>query len=162
MKMKIFFALIGVFVFLRNDAQKPSGLLHSFSVSKRVNDQNKILFKNIEIDSSGNVHVGNMPTESSVDIKTFSKSINKYVSEEKLTRIAGNDDISVVEPRKPKPFEQIISITIIFLDDFHKDRNLRNKTYYSWSWVGDQSVKDYSFYSFLDEPEKKILKSLLE
>jgi hypothetical protein len=163
--MKLKFSLIVLFFsfFLSNlysqDTLRP---IYSLTIIKSVNSENNRVDKFIGVDSSGNIYNGRKKTGKNLDINSFSKEITKYVVEEKLHKYPGNNDIIVIEPPTPKLNKQTIVISIKFLDDFYIEKDLRNKTYYSWGKPFDKENNDYPLFKFLTETEISILKALLE
>ena len=135
---------------------------YNLTIIKRVNNENNRADKFIEIDSLGNIYNSREKTGKNFDIKGFSKEITKYVADEKLYKYPGNNSISVIEYPTPKINTQYISISIKFLDDFNIEKELRNKTYYSWGKTLDKEANDYPLFKYLNNAEVDILKVLLE
>jgi hypothetical protein len=163
--MKTKLSLTGFFVsvlFLTGFSQDATRPLFSLTIIKSVNNESKRVDKFIEIDSLGNIFNGRKKTGKNFDIKVFSKEITKYVVDEKLHKYPGNDDISFIEPPTPKINKQTILISIKFLDDFNMEKDLRNKTYYSWGEPFDKEINDYPLFKYLTQAEIDILKALLE
>jgi len=163
MKMKFSLSVLFLgFLILTAYSQDTLRPLYSLTITKSVNSENKRVDKFIGIDSSGNIYSGRKKTGSNLDIKAFSKEITKYVTDENLHKYPGNNDIIFIEAPTPKLNKQTILISIKFLDDFKMEKDLRNKTYYSWGKPFDKEVNDYPLFKYLTEAEINILKSLLE
>ena len=116
----------------------------------------------IVIDSSGSIYRNNRKLKNSFDVDMFSREITNYVVAEKVHKFPGNDDISFLEHRAPGLDEQVITISIKFAEDVIKEKNLRNKTYYSWGNNFKSGNIEYPLFKFLSPGEVDILKLLLE
>jgi hypothetical protein len=163
MNLKLLFITVA-FICLSNTnyAQKNQKDLYEVSFFKLVKNgaqDEKIIFK---VDSIGNVIVGNKFTGQKLNSKSFNLAIHKFVNLEKLDVIPG----SAEPPRMalvPKNNEQSIHINVIFLKDYYNEKDLFNKTSYSWQKTGlDKEEDDYSLYKYLDKADKEILISLLK
>lgn len=63
----------------------------------------------------------------------------------------------------PKDGKQTIVISIVFLDDFRKEINLANNTYYSWSKSGlEINSEDYLIFKYLNKTDINTIKTLLK
>ena len=154
----IFFSLF----FLTAYTQDTVRSLFSLTILKRVNNENKILNKFIEIDSLGAIYIGNKKTGENFNIKSFNKEVTKFVVTEKLRKHPGDNYISVIEYPIPENNKQRFIILVKFLDDIRLERELRNKTYYSWGEIFDKEINDYPLFKYLTGAEIKILKGMLE
>lgn len=150
------------FLFFTTYCQDTLRHLYSLTIIKSVNNDNKRVDKFIVVDSSGYIYNGRKRTDKSLDINSFSKEITKYVVDENLHKYPGNNDMVFIETPTPKLNSQTILISIKFLDDFNSEKDLRNKTYYSWGKPYDKEINDYPLFKYLTESEIGILKALLE
>jgi hypothetical protein len=110
----------------------------------------------------GNIAVARKDIQKKINIKSLTKSLNEYIAKENLEKILGNDE----PPRMsliPKNEEQTIHFSIIFLDDFHKEKVLANNTYYSWE-KGNLKLDEnnYPLYKYLKKGDLSILKEILK
>jgi len=163
MKSKLLIAVFLVpLIYCNGYTQSATNRLYKFSITRTVNDENNRIDKYVEVDSSGNLYVGETNMVDYIDSRKFSQQINKYVKEEKISKHPGNNDISFLEIPTPKLNEQTILITVIFLNDFYKEKILRNKTYYSLGKSFDKNIIDYPLFKYLDEGTISKLKDLLK
>ena len=164
MKLKIFGTFIlSTILFVSVIAQDNNRHLYSVSICKTNNDGNNISEKIFEIDSLGNILNQNKKMTQKVDINEFSKGIAKYVVQENIVKDPGNDYITIIEAAHPKLNEQSFIITVIFLDDYYKEKKLRNKTSYTWGKHDlSKNTNDYPFFKYLNPKDINIIKSLLE
>lgn len=161
MKLKLIITIILLSCYSSNYAQKNTKDFYEVSFFKWVKNgeqDEKIIFK---IDSLGNVIVKNKLTGQKLNIKSFNNAIHKFVNLEKLTKIPGNDEppgMALI----PERDKQSIHINIIFLKDYYNEKELFNKTTYSWQKTGlDKDEDKYLLYKYLDKADKEILKNIL-
>jgi hypothetical protein len=170
MKLRFSLALFSLLIISHSVfSQAKKRPLYNITIYKSVNDEQHKPDIFIEIDSAGNIFTqsGNIfspkkKINQTIDIKTFTLEINKFVVREKLEKSPGSDFEEKIEAPTINLNEQFIEISIKFLDDFKKEKKLLNKTYYVWNEHMDKSVQDYPLYKYLTQNEIKILKLLLE
>ena len=155
-------AFILVFSYFTGYSQISSHRLHSLTITKIVNDEFKRISKYIQIDSLGNIYNGGKEIDEKLDIQSLCKGIDAWIISEKIDKRPGSNDIYFVEIPVPKLNEQYIRVSIIFLEDFNREKNLRNKTSYDWGKVFNQNNNNYVLYKYLNDSEIRILKALLE
>jgi len=136
--------------------------LYNLTILKSTNVESKRIDKFIEIDSLGNLYSEHKKTKSPFNIKAFTKEVNRYVTEQNIEKYPGNNDIYFTELPTPALNKQAIVIEVKFLDDVRNEKDLRNKTYYSWGNTFDKDNNEYPIFKYLTETEVKILKALLE
>ena len=162
MKFKCLLVAFWLTVFFLNGyTQETSCGLYSLTIAKIVNHENNRIDTYIKIDSSGCIFRSGSKVKEKVNIQKFSNRIAKFVNEEKIDRIPGNNDIILSEYNTPALNEQNVVVSIIFLADYYKEKNLINKTYYTWGSFLDKNDKDYSLFKYLAESEIELLKALL-
>ena len=136
--------------------------IYEVTIFKWVKSENKELKKYITIDSIGNILLLNKSTGKKVNLKSFTKSINLFITEASVEKVPGSDD----PPRnafEPKNEEQNIYITISFLEDYHKEINLGTMTSYQYKKLGLKvSDKEYIIYKYLEKSDSSLLKKFLE
>lgn len=145
-------------------AQQNNHSLYNLTIVKMVRDGNIKSEKLIEIDSAGNIYADKKKIPQTVNVKTFSDELRRYVAEgRKVIKHPGNNDILFTGVSSSERNKQNIKISCMFLDDINKEKDLRNKTYYSW-FKGpiSKNVNYYSLYEYLNETEINILRGLLE
>jgi hypothetical protein len=160
MNLKLLFIISFICLSNVNYAQKNQKDFYEVSFFKWVKngDQDeKILFK---VDSTGNVVIGDKFTGQKLNFKSFNIAIHKFVNLEKLEKIPGNAE----PPRMaliPKNDQQSIYINIVFLKDYYNEKDLFNKTAYSWKKTGlDKEEDQYRLYKYLDKVDKEIMRAL--
>ena len=144
-------------------AQQNNHYLYSFTILKQVKDGNINSEKLIEIDSLGNIFSDSKKTQKSVNVKTFSDEIRKFLAQEKVIKHPGNNDIVFIGNATPKKNKQSILISFSFFDEISKEKDFRNKTFYSWAKSSlSKKESDYSLFNYLNENEVNTLKALLQ
>ncbi|WP_281310397.1 hypothetical protein [Flavobacterium flavigenum] len=136
--------------------------LYEIIIFKWTKVENKDVMKVIKIDSLGNIFLSKQKTEKKVELKNFTKKINQFILEEKLEKVPGDNN----PPRMsliPAEGKQTIAISIVFLDDYRKETNLANNTYYSWTKTGlEINSEDYLIFKYLNKTDINTIKSLLK
>jgi len=136
--------------------------IYEVIIFKWTKVENKDIRKVIIIDSLGNIFLSKQKTKKKVELKNFTKNINEFIVEEKLEKVPGDNN----PPRMsliPKDGKQTIEIAIVFLDDFCKEINLSNKTYYSWNKNGlESNSEDYLIFKYLNKTDINTIKCLLK
>jgi hypothetical protein len=143
-------------------SQMATHRLYSLAITKTVNDQNKRIDTYIRIDSSGNVYKSGDVIDGKVDIQKLGNEISKWIVREKIEKTVGNNDVYFLEVPTPKLDQQHITVSVIFLEDFDKERDFRNKTSFDWSEQLDKKISNYPFYRYLKAAEIKLLKVLMK
>lgn len=158
-----------LFIFHTVFSQVKKRPIYNLTIYKSVNDEQHKPDIFIEIDSAGNIFTqsGNIfspkkKINQTIDIKTFTAEINKFVVTEKLEKYPGSDLDEKIEAPAIKLNDQYIEVSIKFLEDFKKEKKLLNKTYYVWNEHMDKAIHEYVLYKYLTQNEIKILKLLLE
>ena len=123
---------------------------------------NQDVRKAIIIDSTGTIFLNNQITSQKINLNTFTKSINDYVSKEKMEKNDANND----PPKRasiPNNNEQNIFVAVFFLNDFHKDKDFRNKTNYMWRKTGLKiDEANYAIYNFLNKSDLETIKKAFD
>jgi len=136
--------------------------IYEVIIFKWTKVENKDIRKVIKIDSLGNIFLSKQKIEKKVELKNFTKNINEFIVEEKLEKIHGDNN----PPRMsliPKDGKQTIAISIVYLDDFRKEINLANNTYYSWTKTGlEINSEDYLIFKYLNKTDIDTIKLLLK
>lgn len=136
--------------------------IYEVTVFKWVKNGNDEIKKFVKIDSTGNVFLSNKSTGKKVKLKSFTKKINLFITDEKVIKIPGSDE----PPRVafiPKDGEQNTYINVTFLEDFHNEKHLGTLTTYSCR-LEKLKVTDteYLLYSYLDKKDSEVIRALLE
>lgn len=136
--------------------------IYEVTVFKWVKNGNEEIKKFVKIDSTGNVFLSNKSTGKKVKLKSFTKKINLFITDEKVKKIPGSDE----PPRVafvPKNGEQNTYINVTFLEDFYNEKHLGTMTTYSCR-MEKLNVTDteYLLYSYLDKKDSEVIKALLE
>lgn len=161
MKIKKIFTII-FFLFASIIYSQTDNRIYQVIIFKWSKIENADVKKVVLIDSTGNILLNGKSTNQNVNLKSFTKNINYVVKNESFEKIPGNDE----PPRMaaiPKSNEQNVSFTVVFLNDFHKDKNLANKTKYVSRQIGlklDES--DYFFEKHFKKSDLETIKKLLQ
>src|ERR1051326_8315368 len=159
MRIKFFLNATSLFFFcFYCNSQQTFRALYSLTISKSINDENNRKDKYVEVDSRGNIYLAGNKIDKKINIRRFSREISMYVIKERIDKYPGNNDITVTEGPIPKLNAQTILISVMFLDDFYKEKKLRNKTYYSWGDSLAKNIKDYSLFKYLTQHEVELFK----
>ena len=136
--------------------------IYSVAIFKWLKNENVELKQFVEIDSTGDVFLSNKKTGKKVNLKSFTKGVNKFITDKCVEKVAGSDD----PPRMasvPKNGEQNVYITVTFLEDFHKESQLATVTnYHCRKEKLKVTEKDYELYNYLEKKDSDVLRALLE
>lgn len=137
--------------------------IHNMLIFKWCKEENGNNIKRyIKIDSLGNVIIKNQNFLEKVNMKSFTKEIHQFIKKEDIKKIPGNDGPAMLATI-PKKNEQSIYISIILTEDYVAEKNLKNKSAYSWSKTGiDKLQNDYPLFKYLIKEEVEMLKRFLE
>ena len=116
--------------------------------------------KVVIINQDGNISINNKISDKKINVKSFTKGINKFITKEKLVKEPANND----PPRMasiPKNGEQFISITIIKLKDFVNEKDFANISQYSFRKIKKSSDESISIYKYLPSDDLIFLKKIL-
>lgn len=162
MKLKYYLFLSFFLITTSNIYSQNDKKIYEVIIFKWAKEENKDVKKVVKIDSLGNIFLSRQKTNKKVELKNFTKKINQFIEEEKLEKIPGDNN----PPRMsliPKDGKQTIGISIVFLDDFRKEINLSNKTYYSWNKTAlESNSEDYLIFKYLNKTDINTIKSLLK
>lgn len=162
MKLKYYLFLSFLLITTSDIYSQNDKKIYEVVIFKWAKVENKDIRKVIKIDSLGNIFLSKQKTEKKVDLKKFTKNINEFIVKEKLEKIPGDNN----PPRMsliPKEGKQTIAISIVFLDDFRKEINLANNTYYSWNKTGlEINSEDYLIFKYLNKTDINTIKFLLK
>ena len=140
--------------------QQSNRPLHEVIIFKSVANQDNIINTFISIDSAGNIYSQHKKTESSFDIKLFTKEINDYVTKDKIDKYPANNNLPP-EAAFPELNKQATIVMVIF-QDVEKEKSFINKTQYSWGKSLGKDETDYPLFKYLTEKEVVVLKKLLK
>jgi len=137
--------------------------IHNMLIFKWCKEDNGNNIKRyIKIDSLGNVIIKNQNFLEKVNMKSFTKEIHQFIKNEGIKKNPGNDGPAMLATI-PKKNEQSIYISIILTEDYIAEKNLKNKSAYSWSKTGiDKLQNDYPLFTYLTKKEVEMLKRFLE
>ena len=137
--------------------------IHNMLIFKWCKEDNGNNIKRyIKIDSLGNVIIKNQNFLEKVNMKSFTKEIHEFIKKDDIKKIPGNNGPAMLATI-PKKNEQSIYISIILTEDYIAEKNLKNKSAYSWSKTGiDKLQNDYPLFTYLTKKEVEMLKRFLE
>lgn len=162
MKLKHYLFLSFLLITVSDIYSQNNKKIYEVIIFKWTKVENKDVRKVIKIDSLGNIFLSKQKTKKKVELKNFTKNINEFIVEEKLEKIPGDNN----PPRMsliPKEGKQTIAILIVFLDDFRKENNLANNTYYYWTKTGlEINSEDYLIFKYLNKTDIDTIKFLLK
>jgi len=137
--------------------------IHNMLIFKWCKEDNGNNIKRyIKIDSLGNVIIKNQNFLEKVNMKSFTKEIHEFIKKEDIIKIPGNNGPAMLATI-PKKNEQSIYISIILTEDYVAEKNLKNKSAYSWSKTGiDKLQNEYPLFEYLTKKEVEMFKRFLE
>lgn len=151
-----FFAFSNAIIYSQNNKPLYQVLIFKWSKTDTLDSK-----KLITVDSLGNVYVNTSRTNKKVNMKAFTKGINRFIENENVEKIARNFN----PPRHaiiPKRNAQSLHINIFLLEDYHNENNEGERTHYSWKISGLKNTDtEYSLYTYLKKAEIELLKRLL-
>lgn len=116
--------------------------------------------KAVVIDQDGKIIINNVISDKKVNLKAFTKGVNKFIKVEKLIKEEANND----PPRGatiPKKNEQSINITIIKLKDFNNEKDFANNSQYSYRKVKISSDTNIDLYKYMQSNDILLLKKTM-
>jgi hypothetical protein len=125
--------------------------------NEKGQEQKKVV---VIIDQEGKIIVNNEPTDTPINLKTFTKAINKFINNEKLVKepaYNGPPKTAII----PKNSEQCIAITVIKLKDFNAEKDYDNNSSYILRKITKSSDENIILYKYLKSDDLKTLKKLL-
>jgi hypothetical protein len=162
MKLKHFSLILFLLLTTSTIHSQKQRKIYTVTIFKWLKNENVELKQFIKVDSTGNVFLSNKSTGKKVNLKSFTKSINEFITDKSVVKVAGSDDPPSVAS-VPKNGEQNVYITVTFLDDFHKETQLATITSYKCRKEKlNVAEKDYVIYSYLEKKDSNILKTILE
>ena len=162
MKLKHFSFILFLLLATSTIHSQKQKKIYSVTIFKWLKNDNVELKQFIKIDSTGNVFLSNKSTGKKVNLKSFTKSINEFIADKNVEKVAGSDDPPRVASI-PKNGEQNVYITVTLLDDFHSETELATITNYAYRQKGLKTTEtEYALYNYLEKKDANVLKTLLE
>jgi hypothetical protein len=160
MNIKITFIFLFTLFSIGTYSQKKTLKLYQIIISK--SDEKDIKNRDfIKIDSLGNILSFNKETGEKVNLKSFNKSLTKFVTEEsEVKKIPTSNNYSplMVVPGKG---QYSFGMTIIFLEDYHNEKEFKTKTEYKWTSVSDTNQREL-FFKYLSKEDKLVMEKFLD
>ena len=136
--------------------------IYSVTIFKWSKNEDGELKQFMKIDSIGNVFFLNQKTGKKINLKSFTKSVNNFITDKDVEKVNGSDDPPRVASI-PKSGKQNVYITVTFLEDFHNETQLATITSYHCK---KENLKhgdcDYVLYNYLGKKDLEILKTFLK
>ncbi|MFN4028254.1 MAG: hypothetical protein ACK4IZ_12480 [Flavobacterium sp.] len=160
MNIKMIFIFLFTFLSIATYSQVKPKQLYQIIISK--SDENDIKNRDfVKIDSLGNVLSFNKETGEKVNLKSFNKSLVKFVSQESnVKKIPANNNYSplTVMPGKGR---YSFAITVTFLEDYHNEKEFKTKTKYEWISVTDVNQREL-FLKYLSKEDRIVMEKFLD
>lgn len=162
--MRLTFFLLHVLLFFPwpTSGQEVNRPIYSLTIFKNVNNEGTHKRTYIEVDSVGNITVDNKKNGTSFKMGTLRKELNDFVINENVEKYPGSNDIIFIEPPTAELNKQSVVFSVTFFDDIKNERNLRNKTYYSWGASYDKDNNEYPIFKYLSKEKIKLIKEALK
>ena len=136
--------------------------IYTVTIFKWSKNEDGELKQFMKIDSIGNVFFLNENTGKKVNLKSFTKSVNNFITDKSVVKVPGSDNPPIVAS-VPKSGNQNVYITVTFLQDFHNETQLATITSYH---CRKENLKlgdgDYVLYNYLGKRDLEILKTFLK
>ena len=153
----ISFLLFASIIYSQNDNS-----IYKVIIFKWSKVENADVKKVVLIDSTGNILSNGKNTNQKVNLQSFTKSINDIVNKESFEKIPGNDEPPRIASI-PKSNEQNINFTVVFLNDFYKEKELANQTKHVSRQVGLKLEEtNYFFDKYFKHSDLEMIKKLLQ
>lgn len=139
-----------------DDKQLYKVIIFKWVKSEKGEDQKKVII----INQDGSITINNKIIDKKINVKSFTKGINKFIIKENLVKEPANND----PPRMasiPKNGEQFISITIIKFKDFVNEKDFANISQYSFRKIKNSSDESITIYKYLPSDDIIFLKKYL-
>ena len=158
MREKILILFIAFFSIITYSQKKPKQLYQIIISKSDEKDWKNRDF--IKIDSLGNVFSSNKETGEKINLISFNKALDKFVTKGsgviKIHATNGNRPIFVVPGRGRFTFE----ITLSFLEDYHNEKEFKTKTQYELTSLSDTNQREL-FLKYLSKEDRLILEKFL-
>ncbi|TDD97510.1 hypothetical protein [Flavobacterium cellulosilyticum] len=160
MNIKITFIFLFTLLSIGTYSQKKTQKLYQIIISK--SDEKDIKNRDfVKIDSLGNILSFNKETGEKVNLKSFNKALTKFVTEEsEVKKIPGSNNFSPLTVM-PGKGQYSFGITIIFLEDYHNEKEFKTKTEYKWTSVSDTNQREL-FFKYLSKEDKLVMEKFLD
>jgi hypothetical protein len=139
-----------------DDDQLYKVIIFKWIKNEKGEEQQKV----VVVNQDGKVAINNQISDKKINIKSFTKGINKFIKTEKLVKVEANNDPPRVVSIPPKNGEQSINITIIKLKDFENEKGYENNSQYYWSKIKKSSDVNIDLYKYLQSDDLATLKKI--
>jgi len=135
---------------------------YSVQILKMSDDNGRPKTTRINIGTTGKITKANGGKAQLKDLTAFTQSINQLITDPKVVKVPGDDDDRRTGIQSPHN-KQNIYVTVIMIDDYNTDKDLRNKTCYRYRETNlGLEEKEYAFYRYFSEEEIRVLRMALE
>lgn len=142
-------------------AQSTDSILANISIMKITVKNSKRIVTIIKIDSTDNIFKNDDAVGKSIDAQNLSKVLRSTTDGIKIVKYPGDNDIKVIEYPFPQQKKQYILFRYQFKSEVEREKDLLNKTYYSWGGFFDIKETDLPIFKLFLDHEIKIFKELL-